>query len=73
MGLTTILTEIVAPMIVSLVKAALKAGESVGLDAATLRAAVVAELRSQADAIEAEVADVEKLIDAAEARDRAGV
>lgn len=66
MGLAEILTTIVAPLIVALVQSAIKAGQSLGLDATALKAAIAVELRSQADQIEADVAEIEAKLDAEE-------
>lgn len=67
MGLAEVLTTIVAPLIVALIQSAIKAGQSLGLDVAQLKAAIAVELRSQADQILADVADIEKKLDAEEA------
>ena len=67
MGIVEVLTSIVAPLIVALVQASIKAGQSLGLDPVQLRAAIAVELKSQAATIEAEIAEVEAEIAAAKA------
>lgn len=62
-----ILIQLVGNLVGSGIEAAIQAGQSLGLDVAKLRSALAVELRSQADTIEAKVAEMEAAIDASEA------